>query len=525
MNLKDRPVAPGPALSLKAGDALLVVDVQVDFLAGGPLAVPRGDEVVPVLNAYLALFLQAGLPLLATRDWHPVQHLSFQAQGGPWPVHGVAGTAGAGFAPGLQLPTDAVVISKASEPLSEAYSGFEGADLDRVLRQAGVGRLFVGGLVTDYCVLQTVLDALAPGYQTLVLQDAVRAVERQPGDGQRDLARMLQQGGPECHAATDQGGIMKLPPERNFLKAAGLAQAQLVETRLINLLQLQTMMASKAVRSRLAAPDKLLVDFGLRRAHGAEAGLLSARARFIAGFDGSSNVLAGVQWDLPLHGTMAHSFVQVHDTELQAFEHFARSHPNAPTLLIDTNDTEAAARHLLPLARRLAAVGIALAAVRLDDDGLNAVRIFVSGNLDEYLLAELLAADAPIDGFGVGTRMNTAADYPCLDCAYKLQEYAGLARRKRSEGKATWPGRKQVYRRSGADGLMAVDVLTTTEDAAAPGEPLLVPVMRQGRRLAPPPCVVWHRPARLMVPTSPPRSSAWPQRSTGERLAGIARRC
>lgn len=279
---------------------------------------------------------------------------------------------------------------------------------------------------------------------------------------------------------------------------APLPQAQLVETRLINLLQFQTLVASKAARARLAAPSQLLVDFGLRRAHGAEAGLLSARASYIAGFDGTSNVLAGMQWNLPLHGTMAHAFVQVHDTETQAFEHFARSHPNATTLLIDTYDTEAAARGLPPLAKKLAADGITLRAVRLDsgdlaaharqvrrildDGGLPDVRIFASGNLDEHMLADLLAARAPIDGFGVGTRMNTAADQPYLDCAYKLQEYAGLARRKRSEGKVTWPGRKQVFRSFGADGLMAGDVLTTADDAA-PGVPLLEPVMTQGRRL------------------------------------------
>jgi len=250
---------------------------------------------------------------------------------------------------------------------------------------------------------------------------------------------------------------------------------------------------------RLEAADKLLVDFGLRRAHGAEAGLLSARASYLAGFDGTSTVLAGMNWGIPLYGTMAHSFIQVHDGEVDAFEHFARSYPKACTLLINTFDTEAAARRLVPLAKKLAGEGITIQAVRLDsgdlaaharqvrrildEGGLPGISIFASGNLDEYRLAELVAAGAPINGFGVGTRMNTSADQPYLDCAYKLQEYAGLARRKQSEGKATWPGRKQVYRSYGADGLMAGDVLTTTDDVA-PGEPLLVPVMRQGRRLA-----------------------------------------
>lgn len=181
-------------LSLQAGDALLIVDVQSDFLAGGSLAVPRGDEVIPVLNGYLAAFQQAGLPVLATRDWHPSGHCSFRPQGGPWPPHCVAGSAGAGFAPGLKLPVDSIVISKATDRQRDAYSGFDGTELDRRLRQAGVGRLFIGGLATDYCVLSTVRDALKLGYQAVLLQDAVRAVDVQPGDGQRAMAEMKKQG-------------------------------------------------------------------------------------------------------------------------------------------------------------------------------------------------------------------------------------------------------------------------------------------------------------------------------------------
>jgi nicotinate phosphoribosyltransferase len=285
---------------------------------------------------------------------------------------------------------------------------------------------------------------------------------------------------------------------------APLAQAQLVETRIINLLQFQTLVASKAARCALAAPGKLLVDFGLRRAHGAEAGLLSARASYLAGFSGTATVLAGMKWGVPLYGTMAHSFIQAHDDEVDAFEHFARAHPRANTMLIDTYDTEAAARSLVPLAERLQREGIAIQAVRIDSGdlgeharrvraildagGLGTVKIFASGNLDEYALRELLAAGAPIDGFGVGTRMNTSADRPYLDCAYKLQEYAGQPRRKRSEGKATWPGRKQVYRRRDAGGRFAGDVLTTADDLAE-GDALLRPVMRAGRRVAPAPAL------------------------------------
>ena len=319
--------------------------------------------------------------------------------------------------------------------------------------------------------------------------------------------------------AMDEGTVF-FADEPILRVVAPLREAQLVESRIINLLQFQTLVASKAARVRLAARDKLLVDFGLRRAHGAEAALLSARASFVAGFDGSSNLLAGMRWDIPVYGTMAHSFVQTHASELAAFEHFARSHPAATTLLIDTYDTEAAARALIPLAHRLRADGIAVQAVRLDsgdlDDhahrvraildagGAKDIKIFASGNLDEYAVQALLYAAAPIDGFGVGTRMNTSADQPYLDCAYKLQEYAGLARRKRSEGKATWPGRKQVFRREDGAGQMAGDTLTLDGDRQ-PGRPLLATVMRSGRRLAAsPPLAAVRTYARTQLDALPP---------------------
>ncbi|NMG76944.1 nicotinate phosphoribosyltransferase [Aromatoleum diolicum] len=298
--------------------------------------------------------------------------------------------------------------------------------------------------------------------------------------------------------AMDEGTVF-FADEPILRVTAPLPQAQLVESRIINLLQFQSLVASKAARCALAASGRLLVDFGLRRAHGAEAGLLSARASYLAGFSGTATVLAGMQWGVPLYGTMAHSFIQAHDDEVAAFEHFARSQPSANTMLIDTYDTDAAAHKLVALAERLRPDGITIQAVRIDSGdlgeqarrvraildagGLNAVRVFVSGNLDEYAVRDLVAAGAPIDGFGVGTRMNTSADYPYLDCAYKLQEYAGQARRKRSEGKATWPGRKQVYRHRDADGRVTGDLLTTADDRA-PGEALLRPVMRAGRQLA-----------------------------------------
>ncbi len=171
-------------------DALLIVDVQNDFLPGGSLAVPKSDEIVPVLNRYLNIF--SALPVFATRDWHPLQHCSFRAQGGPWPPHCVAGTSGAAFAATLQLPLSAVIVSKATALEQDAYSGFQGTDLDSLLRAGGINRLFIGGLATDYCVLNTVRDALKLGYRVLLLGDAIRAV--MPDDGQRAEMEMISLG-------------------------------------------------------------------------------------------------------------------------------------------------------------------------------------------------------------------------------------------------------------------------------------------------------------------------------------------
>ncbi|MEO6165482.1 MAG: nicotinate phosphoribosyltransferase [Candidatus Binatia bacterium] len=282
---------------------------------------------------------------------------------------------------------------------------------------------------------------------------------------------------------------------------APIAEAQLVESRLINLLHFQTLIASKAARSVLMAPGKLLVDFGLRRAHGAEAGLLAARASYLAGFAGSATVLAAPLYGIPIFGTMAHSFVQAHDDESAAFEHFARSLPENVILLIDTYDTEAAAEKVVRLAPKLAGDGIKIKGVRLDsgdladhafkvrrildDGGLKEATIFASGSVDEYELARLQERNAPIDGYGIGTHMDTSADAPYLDCAYKLVEYAGSARRKRSEGKVLWPGRKQAYRGHDNDGRMIEDVLTLEGDPLD-GEALIQPVMSGGRRNVPP---------------------------------------
>jgi nicotinamidase/pyrazinamidase len=178
----------------RAHDALLIVDVQRDFLPGGALAVPAGDEVVPALNRYIALATRAGVPVYASRDWHPQGHVSFHARGGPWPIHCVAESAGAAFASDLELPPDAVVVSKAASADQDAYSAFAGTDLAAALRARGVKRLWIGGLATDYCVLNTVLDARRENFAVLFLEDASRAVEVKPGDGAKAVERMREAG-------------------------------------------------------------------------------------------------------------------------------------------------------------------------------------------------------------------------------------------------------------------------------------------------------------------------------------------
>lgn len=178
----------------RQGDALVVVDVQRDFLPGGALAVAGGDAVVPPLNRWAGAFERAGLPVFATRDWHPPDHCSFREHGGPWPAHCVAGTGGAAWAEALELPPGTRVIAKADTAQADAYSGFQGTSLAAKLRALGCRRLFIGGLATDYCVRATALDALARGFEVVVLTQAVRAVDVRPGDGERALAELAAQG-------------------------------------------------------------------------------------------------------------------------------------------------------------------------------------------------------------------------------------------------------------------------------------------------------------------------------------------
>jgi nicotinate phosphoribosyltransferase len=278
---------------------------------------------------------------------------------------------------------------------------------------------------------------------------------------------------------------------------APIAEAQLIETFLMNQIHLQTLLASKASRVVTAAAGRPVVDFGLRRMHGADAGLKSARAFQIAGVTATSNVLAGQVYGVPISGTMAHSYIQAHDTELDAFRDFHSITPGT-ILLVDTYDTLAGVDNVIALARelgdRFAARGVRLDSGdlyalsvevrrRLDSAGLRKLEIFASGGLDEYEIESLLARGAPIDGFGVGTAMGVSADAPSLDLVYKLAEYGGVGRLKTSPGKPILPGRKQVLRVEG-DGLATRDVIARRDEQHT-GRPLLRQVMRGGKRLGP----------------------------------------
>jgi nicotinate phosphoribosyltransferase len=276
---------------------------------------------------------------------------------------------------------------------------------------------------------------------------------------------------------------------------APLPQAQLVETLLINLVQLPTMVASKAARVAIACRDKTFVDFAARRTHGLEAALKAARAAYVGGAAATSLTLAGRRYGIPVAGTMAHSYVTAFDDEAEAFRTFARRFPANAVLLIDTYDTEEGARVAAGVAGELAAEGISVRGVRidsgdlerlarsvrsiLDEVGHSEMQIFASGDLDEYRIAEMVANGAPVDAFGVGTRLGTSADAPYLGLVYKLVEEGGEPKAKRSVDKADYPGTKQVFR------LGDHDVLACSSELVEGGRPLLRRVMADGERLAP----------------------------------------
>jgi nicotinate phosphoribosyltransferase len=277
---------------------------------------------------------------------------------------------------------------------------------------------------------------------------------------------------------------------------APLPEAQLVETYLLNQVTFQTLIASKAVRSVLAAEGRTVVDFAQRRTHGSDAGVKAARACYLAGFASTSSVLAGQRYGIPVTGTMGHSYIQAHDSEREAFRAFVRQYPST-VLLVDTYDTLDGVRDVIRLATELGD-DFKVSAVRLDSGdlgglarearalldaaGLERVGIVASGGLEERAIAEFVASGAPISVFAVGTQVGISADQPALDSVYKLVEYAARGRAKLSTAKATWPGRKQVFRRH-FDGRAERDILGLA-DERLDGTPLLIEVMRDGRRMS-----------------------------------------
>jgi nicotinate phosphoribosyltransferase len=301
-------------------------------------------------------------------------------------------------------------------------------------------------------------------------------------------------------------GTVVFPDEPILEVTAPLIEAQLLETALLNICHLQSVLASKAARVAIAARGRAVAEFGLRRSHGSDAGLKAARCAWIAGCESTSDVLAGKSWGIPLSGTMAHSFVTAFSDELEAFRTYARTFPDTAILLIDSYDTIEGARKAVTVARELAAAGKSLAGVRLDsgdllalsrevrrtldEAGCREVRILVSGGLDEHDIERLLALGAPIDAFGVGTRLNVSADAPSLDLVYKLVRYGERNVLKLSEGKETWVGPKAVYRLSGPDGRAAGDLLALADEPPPDaGEPLLETVMRGGELVRPHPAL------------------------------------
>ena len=302
------------------------------------------------------------------------------------------------------------------------------------------------------------------------------------------------------------GEVWAIPEGRLFFKdepvievTAPVIQAQIAETVIINQVHLQSMIASKAARCVHAAAGRPVVDFALRRTHGSDAGLKVARASYLAGFTGTSNVMAGKDYGIPIVGTMAHSFVMSFEREIDAFRAYAASFPRATILLIDTYETGAGARNAAIVGKEMADRGEKLIGVRidsgdlpvqaravrqiLDDAGLPEVKILGSGGLDEYDLAQFAADKVPFDSYGVGTKMGTSADAPWTDMSYKMVEYAGRSVQKLSTGKISWPGKKQVFRRLDAEGNLGSDVIGLRTDNIAGAEPLLRKVMDRGKAL------------------------------------------
>ena len=297
-------------------------------------------------------------------------------------------------------------------------------------------------------------------------------------------------------------GTVLFPNEPILEVTAPILQAQLAETYLMNTLQLSTLIASKAARICIAGQDRRVVDFASRRAHGRDAALKVARSSYIGGCHGTSNVLAGMKYGIPIEGTVAHSYVQSFEHEPDAYRAFAQVFPSNTVLLIDTYDTLEGARHAVTVGREMAERGAQLRGVRLDsgdmirlakevrrildEGGLTETKIFASGALNEYRIEEALAAGAPIDGFGVGSHLGVSYDAPALDIVYKLVEYADRPVLKLSQDKETLAGRKQFFRRYADSGEMLEDLIALRDEELEGAEPLLFPVMATGKKLSAP---------------------------------------
>jgi len=370
------------------------------------------------------------------------------------------------------------------------------AYLEEGMEQDAVFSLFVRRLpeARNYllaCGLDTVLDFLE---RVRFTDDDIRYVASLGGFSRRFLDRLKAfRFTGEVHAVPEGTPVFANEPLLEVI--APIAQGQLIETLVMNQVHLQTVLASKAARVVAAAQGRAVVDFGARRMHGIDAALKAARAFYIAGVASTSNVVAGRIYGIPVAGTMAHSYIQAHDSEQEAFRAFAALYPDT-ILLVDTYDTLVGVQRVIELARRLGGA-FRVSAVRLDSGdlgqlakasralldaaGLQRVQIFASGGLDETEVERLVATGAPIDGFGVGTAMGVSEDKPALDIAYKLSEYAGKGRLKLSTGKPVLPGRKQIFRRE--QGGRATGDIIGCDDEKLPGRPLMRTVMQNGRRL------------------------------------------
>lgn len=390
------------------------------------------------------------------------------------------------------------------------------------LYQMTMGASYHALNITETATFSLFVRGLPPQRGYLVaagLDEALTRLERLRFDRQSlDYLRSIRQVRPEFIDTLANfrfsGDVWAVPEGRivfadePLLEVQGsIIEAQLAETILLNAFHYSTMVASKAARCVAAAPGKALVEFGLRRTPSVDAGLSAARSSFIAGFTATSNLFAGEQLGIPVSGTVAHSFIEIFPSELDAFRAFGSTFPGDVTLLIDTYDTRQGARNAALVARELAACGRHVRAVRLDSgdlidlskqvraildaEGLPEVGILASGGLDEFDLAHFVARDAPIDAYGIGTRLGTSADAPSLDMVYKLVQFGRVPTLKLSEGKATLVGPKQVWRRSDSNGNFVSDLIARREEPS-PGdewEPLLESVMVGGRRV-PQPAVV-----------------------------------